>query len=82
MVHVDRGGYYSDYRLVREEVTRIVSLPAYLFGCCWVVATLMGNPETSGGMGVLLRFAIIRQAVARAHAAPRGSAAMPPADTV
>ncbi|HEY5996649.1 MAG TPA: rhomboid family intramembrane serine protease, partial [Candidatus Deferrimicrobiaceae bacterium] len=36
---------------------RIVSLPAYLFGCCWVVATLMGNPETSGGMGLLLRFA-------------------------
>lgn len=36
---------------------RIVSLPAYLFGCCWVVATLMGNPETTGGMGVLLQFA-------------------------
>lgn len=36
---------------------RIVSLPAYLFGCCWLVAMLMGNPETGGGMGLLLRFA-------------------------
>lgn len=36
---------------------RVASLPAYLFGCCWLVAMLMGNPETSGGMGLLLGFA-------------------------
>lgn len=35
---------------------RIASIPAYLFGCCWLVAMLMGNPEASGGMGMLLRF--------------------------
>jgi membrane associated rhomboid family serine protease/Zn-finger nucleic acid-binding protein len=49
--------YFPNVPITMYGMGRVVSAPAYLFACCWALATLMANPETGGLTGYLLRLA-------------------------
>jgi membrane associated rhomboid family serine protease/Zn-finger nucleic acid-binding protein len=47
--------HFPNVPITMYGMGRVASVPAYLFACCWAIATLLANPETGGVTGLLLR---------------------------